>query len=177
MIKKSSENDLIAGMERELRSHDQKQGFENLDKAVDYLDSASQILEEAGMTAKADQVLRILAKIAGMRDTQGKPVHDPHIQGLTRKKMENNLKNHGLMFNLADDAAADDLLNVDIEQPKSFDEDYEEYLRLKEMEKHHNKPVPKENLDSDFHLKGLVPSYDSLEVFDKIGDEPFDETD
>ena len=65
MIKKSVfEDELIAGMQYELREHDQKQGINDLVKAAEYLHSAVEIFEEAGMTAKADQVLNILAKIA-----------------------------------------------------------------------------------------------------------------
>lgn len=74
MIKKSIfEDELIAGMQRELHSHDKKQGMDNLVKAADYLHSAVEIFEEAGMTAKADQVLRILAKIAA---------HGSHVRKL-----------------------------------------------------------------------------------------------
>jgi hypothetical protein len=86
MIKKSVfEDDLIAGMQRELRSHDQKEGFKNLDKAVDYLNSAVQILEEAGMNAKADKVLRILGKIAlgAGHDTKVKEM--PSMKSLMEK--------------------------------------------------------------------------------------------
>src|SRR5271154_1460837 len=65
MIKQAvHEEELIHGMQRELQSHDKKQGMENLVKAADYLHSAMEIFEEAGLTAQADQVLTILAKIA-----------------------------------------------------------------------------------------------------------------
>ncbi len=65
MIKKSVfEDELIAGMQRELQPFEKKAAVNDLVKAADYLHSAVEILEEAGMTAKADQVLRILAKIA-----------------------------------------------------------------------------------------------------------------
>jgi hypothetical protein len=74
-------------------------------------------LEEAGMTAKADQILMILSKIAtgNMHDSLGKPVHDRHTNGLTPEKMTKNLSDHGMMLNLADDGAADDLLDADID--------------------------------------------------------------
>ncbi len=65
MIKKSVfEEELILGMQREMQSHEKKAGMNSLVKAADYLNSAVEIFEEAGMTAKADQVLRILGKIA-----------------------------------------------------------------------------------------------------------------
>jgi hypothetical protein len=37
---------------------------------------------------------------------------DKHTKGLTSEKMLENLKNHGMVFNMADDGA--DLLNADI---------------------------------------------------------------
>ena len=127
MIKKSVfEEELIAGMQRELQAHDKKQGMENLVKAADYLHSAMDILEEAGLTAHADQILKILAKIAGdeqdARPGEGKPnhpknplkVHDPHTSGLTSQKMVKNILEHGHPLNMADDGKADDLLDADV---------------------------------------------------------------
>lgn len=65
MIKKSLfEDELMLGMQRELQSYERKQGISNLVKAADYLQAAAEILEEAGLTKKADQVLQILTKIA-----------------------------------------------------------------------------------------------------------------
>jgi len=64
MIKKAIfEDELIVGMQRELRPHEEKQAMGNLVQAVEYLQAAAEILEEGGLTAKADQVLRILGKI------------------------------------------------------------------------------------------------------------------
>ena len=93
--------------------------MQNLDKAVDYLQAAAEIFEETGMTAKADQVLKILLKI-GQEKTPPHPknpanVSDRHTKGLTSEKMVANLKDHGSMFNMVDDGAADDLLNIDID--------------------------------------------------------------
>lgn len=65
MIKKSvHEDELIAGMQRELQPFEKKAAVNNLVNAADYLNAAMEIFEEAGMTAKADQVLNILRKIA-----------------------------------------------------------------------------------------------------------------
>jgi hypothetical protein len=86
MIKKSLfENELIHGMQRELHSHEKKQGMNSLVQAVEYLHSAAQIFEEAGMTAKAEQVLQILSKIAAQHDTKVKMM--PSMQSL----MENGV--------------------------------------------------------------------------------------
>jgi hypothetical protein len=78
MIKKSVfEEELVAGMHRELVKNATSQDPEGVEKAVDYLNSAIDIFEDAGMTTQADQVLRILAKIAMTR-----PQEYPSIQAL-----------------------------------------------------------------------------------------------
>jgi hypothetical protein len=65
MIKKPVfENDLIAGMHKELVKQASGQDKENLGKAVDYLNSVIDIFEDAGMRAKADAVLKVITKIA-----------------------------------------------------------------------------------------------------------------
>lgn len=302
MIKKSVfEDELISGMQRELRTHDQKQGFANLDKAVDYLNSAVQILEESGMTAKADRVLRILAKIAIRHDSNVKempsiktlmdngvtmedlknagkgdafskarintafrrlgftdkeighlighhnlmgekeaaellssdrsfgkikdwlndptmpvdssnpqpgetisftslPSHkkqslppgedlvfksiaeDRHTKGLTPEKMLANLKNHGLMTNLADDGS--DQNNIDIEQPKFFDEDYRKWKRMQEEKNPKKKkvvvmddiPIYVDDDSADDLLNADI-DHDPLEVSENDLDKTFEDTD
>jgi hypothetical protein len=123
MIKKSVfENDLIAGMQKELQSYDKKQGMENLVKAADYLHSAMEILEEAGLTSKADKLLNVLSKIAQDSQQAKTPKADHATKGLTPEKMVSNLEHHGIVFNISDDTSsssgdsskADDLLNLDI---------------------------------------------------------------
>jgi hypothetical protein len=110
MIKKSIfEDELIYGMQRELQAHDKKQGMNNLVKAADYLQSAIEIFEEAGLTSKADQLLKILNKIANDEQNAW------HTKGLNPDKMTNNLNQHGTVFNMVDDSSAeDDLLNVEV---------------------------------------------------------------
>lgn len=201
MAKDILENELMFGMQRELQPYNKKQGMNSLVQAAEYLQAAVEIFEDAGLNAKADQVLHILGKIAianeqnkdkdfyskvmtwmdnpgapidsenvqsgeelqftsivdddqtpdviefsslikdeapsfsdeelrfrsvaaelGLLDSQdakAKPknptkVSDTHTKGLTPEKMVSNLKGHGTMFNMADDGAADDLLNADI---------------------------------------------------------------
>ena len=117
MIKKSvHEQELIIGMQRELSSQSVKQGMTNLVKAADYLNAAIEILEDAGMTAKADRLLAVMAKIAADEQDAKKKVNiDKHTSGLTPDKMVENLKNHGIVFNLSDDGfSADDMLDLDI---------------------------------------------------------------
>lgn len=114
MIKKSVfEDELIAGMQNELRLLDhkvasKKEGIDNLVKAADLLQAAMEIFEQVGLSVQADKVLDILTKIAHP---------DRHTKGLTPDKMVKNLKEHGIVFNLADDGKADDLLNADVEMP------------------------------------------------------------
>jgi hypothetical protein len=67
MIKKSLfEDEIIANMQNELQPFEKKQASQNLVKAVDYLHAAIEILEEKGLTSKADQVLDILKKLANV---------------------------------------------------------------------------------------------------------------
>ncbi len=108
MIKKSVfEEELIAGMQKELIKTASNQETENLGKAVDYLNSAIEIFEDAGLSTQANQVLKIISKIATETDS--------HTKGLTSDKMVANLKNHGTVFNLSDDGqAADDMLNAEV---------------------------------------------------------------
>ena len=108
MIKKSVfEEELIAGMQKELIKTASNQETENLGKAVDYLNSAIEIFEDAGLSAQANQVLKIISKIAAESDR--------HTKGLTSDKMVSNLKNHGTVFNLSDDGqAADDMLDAEV---------------------------------------------------------------
>jgi hypothetical protein len=143
MIKQAvHEAELIHGMQRELQSYDKKQGMDSLVKAAEYLHSVIEILEEAGLTAQADQVLTILAKIAidehDAKQKSHKPPAkktDPHTHGLTPEKMVENLKHHGIVFNLSNDGKSDKLLNNDlavddndleVEEPTTSEKDFED---------------------------------------------------
>jgi hypothetical protein len=143
MIKQAvHEDELIYGMQREMHSHSKKEGMENLVKAADYLQSAIEIFEEAGLTAQADQVLTILAKIVVDEHEAKQKSHkapakktDPHTHGLTPEKMVENLKHHGIVFNLSDDGKSDKLLNNDlavdendleVEDPTTVEKDFED---------------------------------------------------
>lgn len=110
MIKKSVfEDELIAGMQRELTANEQSAAVNNLDQAVEYLHSAVQVFEDAGMNTQADAILRVLLKVA-----KGHGKHDPHTFGLTSEKMIQNLLNHGTEFNMVDDGGIDELLDADM---------------------------------------------------------------
>lgn len=124
--------ELVAGMHKELVKNAASQDRDGVEKAVDYLNSAIDIFEDAGMQVQADQVLRILFKIADdandakKKSKDPRKLNDPHIRGLTPEKQIANLKHHGTVFNMTDDgqdnndleeldnASADDLLSLDI---------------------------------------------------------------
>lgn len=107
MIKKSVfENDLITGMQQELRK--QASGEQpDLIKAGECLHAALEILEDAGLQTHADQLLMAMKKIAGRKPKRPDTIHDVHTQGLTPAKMVKNLKHHGTEFDMPDLAWAD----------------------------------------------------------------------
>lgn len=133
MIKKSVfEDELIAGMQKELVKNAATQATDNLGKAVDCLNSAIEIFEDAGLNIQADQILKIISKIAQQSDENDaknkKPDH--HTNGLTSEKMLSNLKNHGTVFNLSDDGqAADDMLNAEVGDLEVSEKDLESDLQ------------------------------------------------
>lgn len=65
MIKKSVfENEIVAAMHAELIKKASSQNTDNLEKAVDYLNSAIDIFEDAGLSSHASKVFHIIAQIA-----------------------------------------------------------------------------------------------------------------
>ena len=140
MTKLSSQDELIFGMQRELQGFEKKEAMNNLVKAADYLQSAMDIFEQAGLTVQADKILKILSKIAeDNQDARGKPrkpknpetISDRHTKGLTPERMVENLKHNGIVFNMADDGA--DILDADIDpdievkdEPISSETDFED---------------------------------------------------
>jgi len=125
MIKKSVfEEELIHGMQRELQGFEKNASMNSLVDAANYLQAAMEIFEEAGLTAQADQLLSVLQKIAedeqdakkgkSHKSKDPRKFHDPHTEGLTSERMIENLKHHGIVFNLADDGKADTMLDVEL---------------------------------------------------------------
>jgi hypothetical protein len=136
MIKKSVfEDDLIAGMQRKLAESEVEEGMNDLPKAVDYINSAIDILEDNGMKANADRLLSVLLRIA--QNHQPKPqkkIVDRHAPK-SSDEMIKNLLHHGTVFNMFDTGKADeaddsdeaevddgnnDLLDADV--PEDLDE-------------------------------------------------------
>lgn len=81
MIKKVFENDLITGMQQELRK--QASANHNLVKAAECLHAALEIFEDSGLQSKADQILNLLLKIAQSKAKHVKNM--PSIQSLLEK--------------------------------------------------------------------------------------------
>jgi hypothetical protein len=63
-MKKVFEDDLIVGMMSRLTNNYENVELKNLDKAIDYLNSAAGIFEEKGLFKQSDKILSILSKIA-----------------------------------------------------------------------------------------------------------------
>jgi hypothetical protein len=106
------EEELVSGMDRELRSMATEQDASNLMQAADYLYSSMDLLEETGFSVQAEEIFQVLDKIAKKHQVPSKPNH--YMAGLTPEKMVKNLREHGWVFNLADDGSADDLSNVEV---------------------------------------------------------------
>ena len=63
--KKASSNELLEGMKKNLSVPEKKQeALNNLDLAVDDLNSAASILDELNLSKHADALLKVLVKIA-----------------------------------------------------------------------------------------------------------------
>lgn len=105
MIKKSLfEEELVASMHNELVKQANSQDNSDLEKAVDYLNSAIDIFEEVGLNSHANNILNLLYKIAtDENEVKSKKINDKHTKGLSSEKMVKNLLDHGTVFNMADD--------------------------------------------------------------------------
>jgi hypothetical protein len=92
MIKKTFENDLASGMQIELRKQASSTA-PDLVKAANYLHTALEIFEESGLKSKADDVLKVLQKIA-QHKSPAKQMHElPSLKqlmeaGLSQKDMQ-----------------------------------------------------------------------------------------
>lgn len=93
ITKKVFEDDLIAGMQQELRKQASAE-TPNLIKAADCLHAALEIFEEVGLQKQANQVLDLLQKIAQHHTTKSKPVQKIFP---IQKLMENGVSQKDLM--------------------------------------------------------------------------------
>jgi len=106
MAKSLFEDELIAGMEKQLRKQASAER-PSLVKAAECLHAALEIFEEQGMTARADQVLQLLQKLGQSnesRDVQQMPsLHKLMEAGLTQRDMHEFAKGNPMAkakFNL-----------------------------------------------------------------------------
>jgi hypothetical protein len=155
MITKSIfEDEIIAGFQEELKKQASTKSAEvpNLVKAAENLHVVLEILENAGLTKQANQMLQLLEKIA-------KKPGDRHTKNLTSKRQVENIKDHGTQFNLSDDVGfvfevpthKDTLTHDDL------DPEIADLLEIDSLD-----------LDlSDDELLGLDDTKDSLSAFDK----------
>jgi hypothetical protein len=118
MLKPKLENEIVELMHQQLVKKASNQDLSDITQAVDYVNSAIDVLETSGFTAHADQLLHILHKIATKHRKPKNPtkVSDSHTKKLTSDKMVKNLKNHGTVFNMPDINMADDILVEDVFQ-------------------------------------------------------------
>lgn len=127
MIKKSLfADELASSMQRELQPFEKKAAVTNLVDAVDYLHSAVEIFEEAGLFAKADQVLSILAKIAAI-NTNVRQM--PNMEAL----MEAGVTIEDIKNNRLGDPIAKARLNFALKQLNFSDKDIAEFLGSKNV--------------------------------------------
>jgi hypothetical protein len=111
MLKSKSELEIVNLMNYELVKTANNQDFSNLEQAVNYLDSAIDVLDNNGFTNEANKLLNILTKIA----KHHKPKNPTNVSKRHSEKFVKNLKETGTMFSKKDFNMADDLLNADIE--------------------------------------------------------------
>lgn len=108
MSKSLFEDELISGMENQLRKQAAADKPAALSKAAECLHAALEIFEEHGMTARADQVLKLLQKLAqtheARRDVQQMPSMKSLMEaGLTQRDMMESTKGNPIAlakFNL-----------------------------------------------------------------------------
>lgn len=125
MLKKIIEDELLLDMQKKLASQDTE--IESLDKAVDYLNSAAELLDDVGKYKQSNNILNVLLKIAKhKRPADPRKIPDRHTKGLTPESMVENLKRHGIPFNMADDNANIDILDIDIDEnnPEESETEY-----------------------------------------------------
>lgn len=68
MIKKSMfEDEIINSMQKQFDFNKEDQ-LQDINKAIDYLNSAAEIFDDVGLLKQSDEIIRILAKIAGVVD-------------------------------------------------------------------------------------------------------------
>ena len=114
-------DDIANLMQRNLISNaaDETLGTRHLEKAADFLNSAADLFEDAGLYEEAEAVTQILEKLAAMPDL--KKVHQE------AEKEVQNLKHTGTMFSFD----KNDVKDADLD--KELDLDDEDVEKLNQM--------------------------------------------
>lgn len=125
--KNSSASEIEQSMERGIVSAELNKQTEGLNKiavAIDHLNAAAELFDDAGMYRAAEYTTSLLEVVAKKKKPKKKPSKksekksdkkskkDPATDGLTSDKEVENLKNKGWVFN-ADDNSADDVSHDD----------------------------------------------------------------
>ena len=103
--KSSIDNELELEMEKSLFSSavEEEGKFQKLAQAVDMLNVAAEIFDDAGWTKQSLEITSLLESIAKKTSKKKKkPSKEDDTESLTSEKMVNNLKTKGWVFN-ADD--------------------------------------------------------------------------
>jgi hypothetical protein len=152
MIKKSVfEEELISGMQQELRAQSSQSSVGQVNQAVSYLQSAMEILEQAGMQSKANAIRGLLTKIAN-KNQPVKQLPAMHLlmkAGLTQKDIYEFAKGN-LMAKAKVEYILSDLGYAN--QQAAF-----ESLLKSEAQKTSKFQTPSTSKLNDPHIKGLTP--------------------
>lgn len=114
-IKKASEQDFFAELEKNLTRQDNAQLGQKIARnqaAIGLLVRAAELLEQSGLDSQADSVTDVADKLSLDKTAWEVPQADSASSGLTPEKMETNLKEKGWVFN-ADDGEILDVAVVE----------------------------------------------------------------
>jgi hypothetical protein len=143
MIKKTLfEEELYANMAKNLslkKIASTVEDINDLNKAIDYLNSAAEIFEEFGMDNKADSVLSIILKIAHHKNLE--ELNEPFEEELVEKPHHKDPKHF-------------DIKTLRTKDPEPKDAKYFEFESLKDNNDIKNKSIKPQK--ADVHTKGLT---------------------
>lgn len=148
MIKKSVfERELIDGMHQYLVKQVTNYDTNSLSNAIDLLNSSAEMFEDLGMIKNSEEVLKIIIKIAN-KFKDPRKISDKHTKNLTSNNMISNLKDHGTVFNMANDGK-DSIFEMDINDALEVDDTLEAEINDFEDELSDVKIASYESLDGD----------------------------
>lgn len=107
------ENELEFAMQNTLHKEASNISTDNLSNAADLLNNAIEIFDDCGMHAQASKLYEILTKIAKSKE-------DKEAKKEKKRRIQEILKEFSSVY---DDQSVDDLLNMDIVDVNSADDD------------------------------------------------------